>query len=84
MARRPELLNQSAVGEAVSAMIQPQPVHLDHEPQIKMASAIVRVEPLVGRRDRADVKSSMFQSFTGVEADEPIGANSQGDCVIDE
>ena len=49
-----ERLGEPVVSQAVSAMIQPKPPDLDDEPQIKMASPVVGVEPLVGRGDAPD------------------------------
>ena len=63
-------------------MIKPQPLGLDHVPQIKMTPAFVGVEPLVGRRDGADAEAGVLQAVARVEAEEPVGRQSHPERMI--
>ena len=74
----PSSLGQTVVGQAVSAMIQPEPLGLDDVPQIKMTAPRHPVEPLVGRGDGPHPEPGPLDDLARVDPEQPIGR--QADC----
>ena len=65
-------------------MIKPAPLGFDDEPQVKMTSVRVSVEPLVRRGNCVNAKAGKFQRVAGIEPKQPIARQPQLLGVVDD
>ena len=66
----PQPLDEPRIRNAVATMIKPAPIDFDHEPQVKMTSARIGVELLMGRGNGVDPEAGPFQGIAGIETEE--------------
>jgi hypothetical protein len=69
-----QLLGQPVIRQAVSTIIQPEPLGLDDVPQIKMTVALITVDLLVCRRDSSHPEPGPLDDLARVGSGAAMGS----------